>query len=105
MLDTLEKSAAASSKEEAYVSGRALAHKYQNMNMPMGKEKILSVLQGDWAAQWQLVYDEGVRLGNGGEREREEARYSIELLRDYHKGLYYGQVSTYSNIQPSNGKW
>jgi hypothetical protein len=95
MLDALEKSAVRSSKEDARASGRALAQKHQHKNMPMGKDKILSVLQGDWAAQWQLVYDEGVELDNGSEAEREEARKSIELLRDYHKGLCYGKVSIY----------
>lgn len=102
MLDALEKSEAASSKEDPRASGRALAQKRQNVNMPMGKDNIVSVLQGDWAAQWQLVYDEGVKLGNGSEMEREEARRSIELFRNHHKGLCYGQVSAYSEGYPSS---
>jgi pimeloyl-ACP methyl ester carboxylesterase len=63
-------------------------------------DRPLTVVQCEMVADYQLLYDEGVRLGDGTEQEREEAREFIERW-----GALHGQIARAQTGLSREGKF
>lgn len=86
-MDAQQRTAAALKLEDTHASAEELALCEQFKHQTLG-EKPLLVLRFNMASDCQRMYDEGVRLGDGTEEEREKARRFILLL-----GLYQDQIA------------
>lgn len=76
-LTAVARSETASKAEDIRGSGRPLAAKRQFQRQVFG-ERPLSVMRCNSAGDYRLIYEEGVRMGNGSEREREGARQFVQ---------------------------
>ena len=75
----IERTAPAATAEDNRGSGRALAEKRQYARCVMG-DKPLSVIRCNMAHDYRVLYEAGVKAGNGTEAEREDARKFIETF-------------------------
>jgi hypothetical protein len=82
-----ERTVAALRLEDTHASAHELGLKRQ-LDFQTLAHRPLLVLQYNNAKDYQLLYDEGVRLGDGTEMEREKARSFIQLCK-----MYQGQIS------------
>ncbi|KAF1943583.1 hypothetical protein EJ02DRAFT_464923 [Clathrospora elynae] len=74
--------------EDTHASAHALALHRQLDGKGFG-QRPLTVVQCNMAADYQFLYDEVVKLGNGSEEERRAARNFIETWR-----LFHGQIAS-----------
>ncbi|KAG9197525.1 hypothetical protein G6514_001481 [Epicoccum nigrum] len=82
-------------REDTHASGRALALCEQLRLRTLGSRPLL-VTRSNLAGDFQRRYDEGVRLGDGTEEEREKAREFILLTR-----LYQDQIARVQGLLSS----
>jgi pimeloyl-ACP methyl ester carboxylesterase len=82
-------------REDTHASGRALALCEQLRLRTLGSRPLL-VTRSNLAGDFQRRYDEGVRLGEGTEEEREKAREFILLTR-----LYQDQIARVQGLLSS----
>ena len=77
-------------REDTHSSGHALALCEQLRFQTLGDRPLL-VTRSNMAGDFQRRYDEGVRLGDGTEEEREKARDFILMTRLYHDQIARAQ--------------
>lgn len=82
-----ERTNAALKLEDTHASAHELALKHQLDHQTLGWRPLL-VLKYNITADYQMMYDEGVRLGDGTKEERENAKKFIQLFE-----MYHGQIA------------
>ncbi|RMZ67469.1 alpha beta hydrolase [Pyrenophora seminiperda CCB06] len=87
---TVERSSYALSLEDTHASAHELALHRQIDNAAFGTRP-LTVVQCNIASDYQLMYDEGIKLGGGTKEEREVSRWFIERTRLYHRQVARAQ--------------
>lgn len=90
-IGAIERSEQGANMEDVRTSGRMLAEKRQFERTVMGKWP-LSVVRLNSVRDYQLLYEEGVRLGNGNEEEREGARRFVKRWGLFDEQLRGAQV-------------
>ncbi|KIX93944.1 uncharacterized protein Z520_10281 [Fonsecaea multimorphosa CBS 102226] len=78
-------------REDTHGSARALAKK-QQLEKHTYHGGILAVIRCNMAGDYQKMYDEGVRLGGGTQKEREGAKQFIEEWKMYSYQMVKAQV-------------
>ena len=66
-----------SQAEDTRGSGRPLAAKWQFQNQALGQQP-LSVVRCNFPNDWRVMYEAGVKMGNGTEEQRARARSFVE---------------------------
>ncbi|KAJ4366331.1 hypothetical protein N0V83_007967 [Neocucurbitaria cava] len=79
--------AEAAKREDNHASARQLALHHQFDERTLGSRPLV-VLRCDMAGEYQMLYDAGVKLGDGTEEERRVAREFIETF-----GLFHDQIA------------
>lgn len=85
-LEAVERCAEGVKRQDTHTSAHRLAHEFQIDNQVMGS-KPLSVLRFHATHDYQVVYDAGVKLGNGTDEQRAAARAFIDKFGLYHEQL------------------
>ncbi|EDU47613.1 conserved hypothetical protein [Pyrenophora tritici-repentis Pt-1C-BFP] len=89
-IEATGRSSRALALEDTHASAHALALSRQIDNVAFGARP-LTVVQCNIAGDYQVLYDEGVRLGGGTEEERGVAKKFIEGARVFHGQLARAQ--------------
>lgn len=84
-------------REDTHASGHALALCEQLRFQTLGERPLL-VTRSNMAGDFQRRYDEGIRLGDGTEEEREKARDFILMTRLYHDQIARAQCQLSSEV-------
>lgn len=93
-----ERTAAALKLEDTHTSAHELALHHQFERQTLGDRPLL-VLRFNMAMGCQMMYDEGVRLGDGTEEERLKARMFIETFGLFHSQIARAQDRLSGNVE------
>lgn len=85
------------SREDTHASGHALALCEQLTYQTLGNRPLL-VTRSNMAEDFQRRYDEGVRLGDGTQEEREKAEKFVLLTKLYHDQIARAQCQLSSEV-------
>jgi pimeloyl-ACP methyl ester carboxylesterase len=86
-----ERTKEAAGDEDTHASARILAERYQ-LDRGVLKEGALVVVGTNFARDFELLYEEGLKLGNGTEEERRVAREFGETLKLFQRQLGRAQL-------------
>lgn len=95
-MEAFERTTKGSMAEDCRGSGRPLAKKMQFQKQALG-HRPLSVVRCDMASDFRVLYDAGVKAGNGTEEQRAGARKLIQTLELYDDDLRAAQLRLSSN--------
>ena len=91
MIDAVGRSFVGSKKEDTRESGKWLAEKKQFERNVMG-EKSLVVIKCNFPGDQRLVFDEGVRRGNGSVEDRKKGEELVKGMEWFHDELVAAQL-------------
>jgi pimeloyl-ACP methyl ester carboxylesterase len=83
--------------EDTHASAHQLALHHQLESQTLGDRPLL-VLRFNIAVDYQMLYDEGVRLGDGTEEERKQARFFMETFGLFHPQIAMAQCGLSRNV-------
>jgi len=99
IMEALDRTIPAARDEDTHASGRLLAEKGQ-LDRRVMTDGSLVVVGTNMASDYKLLYDEGLKLGNGTKEERKLAKDFIETFGLYQKQIGRAQL----DLRLSNGK-
>ncbi|KAF2093831.1 alpha/beta-hydrolase [Rhizodiscina lignyota] len=91
IIKAIERTQPAAIAEDNRTGVRALAQRRQYTRVIMG-DKPLSVIRCNMARDYRIIYEAGVKAGNGTEAEREDAKRFIETFDIYDDVIRAAQV-------------